>query len=215
MINLSSESAVKRMYIPKHFEINDEQIVFDIIEDYSFATLFSLHVGKPYATHLPLLLNREERSLYRHFARTNGQWKDIQNQEVLVIFQGPHCYISPSWYETSTAVPTWNYVVAHIYGQVEFLDNEEEVFDSLHKQVKKYEKPNSSYQLNNVDSRYVEGLSKGIVCFKIKITRMEGKAKLSQNHPVERQSLVIDQLVKIPGDNNKKIAKLMKSNLQN
>jgi transcriptional regulator len=79
--------------------------------------------------------------------------------------------------------------------------------------VKKYENPNSSYQLDDVDSSYVEGLSKGIVGFKINITRMEGKAKLSQNHPVERQELVIQQLEKASVENNKKIADLMKANL--
>jgi transcriptional regulator len=202
------------MYIPKHFNINDENAIFNLLEENSFATLISQHNGEPYASHLPFVLNKDERALYGHFARANGQWKDIQNQQVLVIFQGPHCYISPSWYETKVAVPTWNYVAAHIYGEMEILDNKEEVFDSLKQMVNKYEIPNSSYQLNDVDSSYVEDLSKGIVGFKINITRIEGKAKLSQNHPVERQKLVIQQLEKTTLENNRKIADLMKANTE-
>jgi transcriptional regulator len=203
------------MYIPKYFKINDENVIFNLIEENSFATLISQHNGEPYASHLPFVLNKDERALYGHFARANGQWKDIEKQQVLVIFQGPHCYISPSWYETKDAVPTWNYVAAHVYGEMEILENEAEVFDSLQQMVKKYENPNSSYQLDDVDSSYVEGLSKGIVGFKINITRMEGKAKLSQNHSVERQELVIQQLEKASVENNKKIADLMKTNLGN
>jgi transcriptional regulator len=202
------------MYIPKHFKINDENVIFDLIEKNSFATLFSQHNGEPYATHLPFILNKDERALYGHFARANGQWKDIQNQQVLVIFQGPHCYISPSWYETKMAVPTWNYVAAHIYGEMEIVENNEEVLDALRQMVEKYETPDSSYQLDEVDSSYVEGLSKGIVGFKIKINRIEGKAKLSQNHPKERQELVIKQLENTPLENNRKMANLMKANLE-
>jgi transcriptional regulator len=202
------------MYIPKHFKINDENVIFDLIEKNSFATLFSQHNGEPYATHLPFILNKDERALYGHFALANGQWKDIQNQQVLVIFQGPHCYISPSWYETKMAVPTWNYVAAHIYGEMEIVENNEEVLDALRQMVEKYETPDSSYQLDEVDSSYVEGLSKGIVGFKIKINRIEGKAKLSQNHPKERQELVIKQLENTPLENNRKMANLMKANLE-
>jgi transcriptional regulator len=131
-----------------------------------------------------------------------------------VIFQGPHCYISPSWYETKEAVPTWNYVAAHIYGEMEIIDDKDEIFASLKQMVKKYEIPNSSYQLDDVDASYVEGLRKGIVAFKINITSMEGKAKLSQNHQKERQELVIKQLENAPIENHLKFAELMKENLK-
>jgi transcriptional regulator len=202
------------MYIPKYFNISDENMIFNLIEENSFATLISQHNGEPYASHLPLVLNKIERAMYGHFARANGQWKDIPKQKVLVIFQGPHSYISPSWYETKNAVPTWNYVAAHIYGEMEILDSEAEVFESLCQMVKKYEKPTSSYRLEEVETSYVEGLSKGIVGFKINITRMEGKAKLSQNHSIERQELVIQQLERASGENNKNIANLMKANIK-
>jgi transcriptional regulator len=201
------------MYIPKHFKIDNDEEIYEFIEKNSFATLFSKHDGDPYATHLPLLLNREKGFLYGHFARQNGQWKDIENQNVLVIFQGPHCYISPSWYETEQAVPTWNYIAIHVYGELEIVKEEKEVFESLVDMVNKYEEPDSSYQLENVDENYIKGMSKGIVGFKIKMNKIEGKAKLSQNHPVARQELIIKQLENSVDQNNVHIAELMKKNL--
>jgi transcriptional regulator len=203
------------MYIPKHFTIDNEEVIYEFIEKNSFATLFSQHNGEPYATHLPLLLNREEGFLYGHFARQNQQWKDIDDQKVLVIFQGPHCYISPSWYETNQAVPTWNYVAIHVYGKLEIVEEENEVFDSLADMVNKYEKPDSSYHLENVDESFIKGMSKGIVGFKIQINKIEGKAKLSQNHPTERQELIIKQLENSKDQNNIHIAQLMKAQLKN
>ena len=202
------------MYIPKHFKIEDEEMIYDLIEKYSFATLFSQHKGEPYATHLPLTLNRDESALYGHFARANEQWNDIEYQQVLVIFQGPHCYISPSWYETTKAVPTWNYVSIHVYGKMEILEDGKVMFDSLNNLVNKYESPDSPYNLQGIEPGFIEGMSKGIVAFKINISKIEAKAKLSQNHPLERQELIIKQLENSSNQDNKQIASFMKKNLQ-
>ncbi|RST73060.1 FMN-binding negative transcriptional regulator [Siminovitchia acidinfaciens] len=203
------------MYVPKHFQIDDEEMMFDFIEKFSFATLFSQHNGEPYATHLPLTLNKDERALYGHFARPNPQWKDIQIQTVLSVFHGPHCYISPSWYETNKAVPTWNYVTVHVYGKVELIKDEHELMGSLNDMVLKYEAPGSSYRLRDVDAKFLSGMNKGVQGFKIKINRMEGKAKVSQNHSLQRQELIIKQLEQIPSSNEQQIASLMKANLVN
>ncbi|WP_062239537.1 FMN-binding negative transcriptional regulator [Fictibacillus sp. FJAT-27399] len=202
------------MYIPKPFEINDEEMMFDVIEQYSFATVISQHEGVPFATHLPLVLDREERMLYGHFARPNHQWKDIEQQKVLVIFQGPHCYVSPSWYETREAVPTWNYVTVHVYGEIQFIQDEQEMAETLFSMVKQYEDPESSYDINDLDPHYISGMQKGIVGFKLAVTSMEGKAKLSQNHPLKRQQMVMEKLSKQPGENERRIAELMKENLK-
>ncbi|MFB5252794.1 FMN-binding negative transcriptional regulator [Bacillus mycoides] len=198
------------MYIPKHFTIQDEETKYEMIEQNSFATLFSQHNGAPYATHLPLLLNKETLTLYGHFARPNEQWKDSGNQQVLAVFQGPHSYISPSWYETNKAVPTWNYVAVHVYGELEIVEDEQELIDSLQDLVHKYENPKSTYSLNDVDPNYMEGLSRGIVGFRIKINKIEGKAKLSQNHSVERRKLVVEELEKVESEGSRGIAGLMK-----
>ncbi|PEX10804.1 transcriptional regulator [Bacillus cereus] len=198
------------MYIPKYFAIQDEEMKYEIMEQNSFATLFSQHNGEPYATHLPLLLNRETLTLHGHFARPNEQWKDIGTQQVLAIFQGPHSYISPSWYETNNAVPTWNSVAVHVYGELEIVEDEKTLVDSLQDLVSKYEDPESTYSLNDVDPNYMGGLSKGIVGFKIKINKIEGKAKLSQNHSVKRQNLVVEKLEKVGSEESKRIAELMR-----
>ncbi len=202
------------MYIPKHFQITDETISYNMMKEHSFATLISGHNGLPFATHLPLILNKENTHLYGHLARANPQWKDINNQTALAIFHGPHCYISPSWYETNKAVPTWNYLTVHVYGEVQLLEDEQELIDSLHEMVLKYEAPDSLYKLKDVDVEFLAGMNKGIQGFKIKINKIEGKAKLSQNHSLERQELVINQLEKIQNTDEQQISLLMKANLK-
>ncbi|GAE34060.1 FMN-binding negative transcriptional regulator [Halalkalibacter akibai] len=202
------------MYIPKQFKNTDEAMHYEIMKEHSFAILFSGHNKAPFATHLPLILNKENTYLYGHFARPNPQWKDIENQTVLAVFHGPHCYISPSWYETNQAVPTWNYVTVHVYGEVELLKDEIELKESLHEMVLKYEDPDSSYRLQDVDAGFLSGMKKGIQGFKIKINKIEGKAKLSQNHSLQRQELVINQLEQFSNTDEQQISSLMKANLK-
>lgn len=203
------------MYIPSYFKIEDEELIYDIIQDYGFATVFSHHKGEPFATHIPLMMDQNREYLYGHFARPNPQWKDIHDQSVLAIFHGPHCYISSSWYESNRSVPTWNYLAVHVYGNFEFIENEE-LKKSLNDLVEKYEVPNSTYQLDEVDEvdeMFLEGMTKGIVGFKIKIEKIEGKAKLSQNHSLERKKLVIQELEKFKREDEQKIASYMKDYL--
>lgn len=202
------------MYIPTHFKIKDDTLAFAIMKEHSFATLFSQYNEIPFATHLPLILNKDNSYLYGHFARPNPQWKDIKNQTVLAIFHGPHCYISPSWYETNQAVPTWNYVTVHVYGEVELIVDEQELMNSLHDMVMKYEAPDSSYNLQDVDAEFLAGMNKGVQGFKIKINKIEGKAKLSQNHPLQRQELIVKQLEQISNTDEQQISLLMKASLK-
>ncbi|WP_100489680.1 FMN-binding negative transcriptional regulator [Sporolactobacillus pectinivorans] len=201
------------MYIPEHFKMTTDEDMFKMIEQNSFATLFSQHHGAPYATHLPVTLNRKKRLLCGHFARSNPQWEDIGQQEILAVFQGPHRYISPSWYETNTAVPTWNYVAVHIYGQVELITDPKELMNTLNAMVQKYEKPGYTYKLTDVNPAFVNKLFNGIVGFKIKINRMEGKQKLSQNNPEERQKRIIEHLKAIKQANENEMAQMMENNL--
>ncbi|NQX63403.1 FMN-binding negative transcriptional regulator [Paenibacillus qinlingensis] len=200
------------MYTPSHFKIEDLSKMYDLIEAHSFATIVSHHQWRPFATHIPLLLRSEEHCLYGHFARSNSQWMDIEGQEILVIFQGPHCYISPSWYGTPAAVPTWNYTAVHVYGKVELIHDDDEVLCVLQQLTSKYERTDSSYDLPSVDPHFIAGLSKGIQTFKLPISSIEGKAKLSQNQPIERQERIIRELER-KGDLEQQIAVLMKGNL--
>lgn len=201
------------MYIPSHFKIKEDAFMHSMIKKYGFATLFSQHKGVPFATHIPLMFDKNRAYLNGHFARPNPQWTDIDGQTVLAVFHGPHCYISPSWYESNRAVPTWNYIAVHVYGKAELIEGEE-LKESLSDLVKKYEAPDSRYKLEDVDAAYLEGLNRGIVGFKIKIEEMEGKAKLSQNHSLERRTLVIHELEQIESENERKIAAYMNELLQ-
>ncbi|WP_096155791.1 MULTISPECIES: FMN-binding negative transcriptional regulator [Bacillus] len=198
------------MYTPKYYRLENEDNVFQVIEENSFATVVSYKDGVPTATHIPLLVHREENYLSGHFARANKQWRELDGQEVLAIFHGPHSYISPSWYETTDAVPTWNYVAVHVYGKVEIVEDAEEVKALLSKMVDKYEGVDSSYKLENVSASYLDGLYNGLVCFKLPISRVEATAKLSQNHSVERQGRVVNELQKVGTDQAKDVAKWMK-----
>lgn len=199
------------MYIPALFKIDDLSQMIAFMKVHSFATVVSSHEGRPFASHLPLLVDEEAHCLYGHFARPNPQWTDVEQQEVLVIFQGPHCYISPSWYGTPAAVPTWNYSAVHVYGKVELMHDNDEVFRILHQLTSKYEAPDSSYNLNSVDPTFLSGMSKGIQGFKLQITSIEGKAKLSQNQPLERQERIIKALEQ-QGHSEQQVAALMRQN---
>ncbi|MFJ6209771.1 FMN-binding negative transcriptional regulator [Lysinibacillus sp. NPDC092081] len=200
------------MYIPAAFKMKDISEMIEVIQENSFATLFSTHEGMPFATHLPLLLNDTKDCLIGHFAKGNPQWKDIENQQVLAIFHGPHCYISPSWYETNHAVPTWNYVAVHVYGEIELIEHDDELMTSFNNMIKKYEHHTSTYSLTQVDEQLVSNLNIGVQGFRLKILSMEGKKKLSQNHSNERQQLVIQKLEEIEHTNEQQIARLMKQN---
>jgi transcriptional regulator len=198
------------MYVPSAFEVNDKKSIYDFIEENSFAILFSGKDGVPFATHLPLILDRENGYLYGHMARANPHWQAMEN-EVLVVFSGAHTYISPSWYEINQSVPTWNYVAAHVYGKYEIIEDDGELKKILDDAVGIYESsmPNP-WNMTTADSNFISNLAKGIVGFKIVITKMEGKWKLSQNHSKERQERVIKALENQGDENSKKIAQLMK-----
>ncbi|MED0773328.1 FMN-binding negative transcriptional regulator [Bacillus siamensis] len=200
------------MYIPAPFQLSEAEAC-NVIKEYGFAALFSTAGGMPYATHLPLTMSKDNECLYGHFALPNPQWKEIEGQSVLAVFQGPHCYISPKWYETNRAVPTWNYVAVHVYGEAELLD-EEETVHSMGDLVLKYESPDSPYKLEDVDAKFLSGMNKGVKGFKIKISKIEGQAKLSQNHSAQRQEMVVQQLKQIPHTNEQLISGLMEENIK-
>ncbi|TGK98867.1 FMN-binding negative transcriptional regulator [Leptospira levettii] len=199
------------MYIPEHFRMESSSILH-FVKDNPFGILVSNVDGKMEATHLPLLVSSDQKFLIGHFAKPNPQ-KNSLNQEVLCIFPGPHSYISPSWYETNRSVPTWNFTAVHIKGILTYMEDPKEIQNSLKTLVQTFESHDSSYKLSEVDKDYLIGLEKGIVPFRIQITELDGKEKLSQNHTRERRLRVIENLERMPGENEKAIAKLMKQSL--
>lgn len=183
------------MYLPRHFEIGDVAWCHDVIRRESFATLVTVgESGAPFATHLPVLLDERrgpKGTLLAHVARPNPQWRHFDGREVLVVFQGPHAYVSPSWYGVHPSVPTWNYVAVHAYGIPSRLEDGARVRAFLARLTDTYEAGRPArWRIEDVADDYLEGMMRGIVAFEIPIERLEGKAKLSQNRGADDRERV-------------------------
>lgn len=178
------------MYTPSHFQIDDLGTLHAFIQRHSFATLVSQEGGVPQATHLPFLLNPTQNTLISHMARANPQWRHFTTSEVLVIFTGPHAYISPAWYATQPAVPTWNYTAVHAYGIPRIVTQHDRFAQMLHELVEFYESGRPNRWNGELPPEFRDGLMKGIVGLEIQITRLEGKFKLSQNRPQDAPGVI-------------------------
>jgi transcriptional regulator len=204
------------MYLPKAFAVEEQQALFAWMEAHNFATLVTVEDGVPFATHLPLMLDRTrgaQGTLVAHLARANPQWKHFANgQAVLVIFQGPHAYVSPSWYTGDFAVPTWNYIAVHAYGTPCIVDDEATLRQMLTELVANHESPRPEPWGFDWTERHLN-LLKGIVAFTIEITRLEGKAKMSQNRSVADQLGVIHNLEQAADPVERQVAVHMAANL--
>ncbi len=200
------------MYIPASHAETDSDRLHEFMRRNSFATLVSQNGAGMIASHLPLLLEIDAGAkgvLFGHMARANPQWRDIQG-EVLVIFHGPHVYVSPTWYESAGTVPTWNYVAVHAYGTLHVVEDRDAVLDILRRSVQYFESPRPNPWTFDEGASHVDHLIKSIVGFRIEIHRLEGKWKLSQNHPEERRRRVIEALQEQSDDHSRQIAEMMK-----
>lgn len=203
------------MYIPSSNLLTDKTEIVEFMKRFSFATIITAKDGLPIATHLPFLvtIKDDEVILTSHFAKANGQWKDIVNNKILVIFSEPHAYISPKHYDQELNVPTWNYISVHAYGQGTLITETDKVIEILERTIDNYE---ISYkqQWYNLPGDYKIGLIKGIVAFDIIVTDLQGKKKLSQNKAENEQHKIINALSKSDDTNEKLIADYMKTNTQ-
>jgi transcriptional regulator len=181
------------VYIPAHYNEPDLATLHAFIEANSFAVLFSC-AGEPFASHLPLLLERTPAPhgrLLGHVARANPQWRTADGQRVLAVFAGPHAYVSPSWYGEPDVVPTWNYVAVHATGRFRAVDEPGAARALVERMVDFYERGREEpWQFSGTPS-YFQRMLRGIVAFEIDVERVEGKWKLSQNHPPARRATVI------------------------
>ncbi len=185
------------------------------MQRHSFALLTSQGVGGLVATHLPLLLdpNAGTQGVLRgHMARANPQWRTVDG-EVMAVFAGPHAYVSPTWYEEPDTVPTWNYVAVHAYGTFQILDDRDALLSILRESVYTYESDKPQPWQFDESAPGIENMLKAIVGFRIEITRLEGKWKLSQNHTEERQRRVVRALAARPDEDSQAIAALMEERL--
>lgn len=184
------------MYTPAHFQQNDLATLVDFMRRYPFATLVSQVEGRPFATHIPFVVEWEEGgkvTLLGHVAKNNPQGQSLAEQTVLVIFQEPHAYISPSLYEKELNVPTWNYVAVHAYGVPELITEEATALELLEKQIQAFEKE-YFIQWSNLPEGYKSGMVKGITAFRMEVTQLEGKEKLSQNKKTAEQERIAAHL---------------------
>ncbi|HMQ79678.1 MAG TPA: FMN-binding negative transcriptional regulator [Ignavibacteria bacterium] len=201
-----------QMYTPKHFEEKDRAKLVEFMKEYNFAAIVNSQKKRYWATHLPFLVEESggEIILKAHMAKANPQRANFKpDEDVLVIFQEPHAYISPKLYEDPVSVPTWNYIAVHAYGVPEILPGIEEKIVLLEESFKAFE---SSYkqQWDVLPADYKSELLDGIAVFKIKITSIEGKFKLSQNRTESDRKRIIADLLQKEDRSQRNIADFMK-----
>ena len=175
------------MYSPKFNQVTDRAILIEAMQAYSFAILFGPQStpdapASLVATHLPLVVKDEgEHGLIEgHFAKANRHWQALAGHETLVIFSGPHSYVSPTLYVEELSVPTWNYVAVHAYGTLELIEDEG-AKDALLKGLIAVHEPAFAERWQAMPEGFRRTMLAGIVGFRIPIARIEGKFKISQN----------------------------------
>ena len=204
------------MYTPAHFTTTDLAWLDWLAEHHSFGTLISQVDGAPFATHLPVLYRREndQAVLTGHWARPNAQWRDIEGQRVLFMFQGPHAYVSPRWYvDAPKQVPTWNYVAAHVYGKIRLVHEGEALERIVVSLADRFESgAETPWRLADADPANRARL-KGIVGFELRTESVQIKLKLNQNHPAANVQGVIAGLRATASAEAAAVADLMQKEL--
>jgi transcriptional regulator len=192
------------MYVPDHFKENDVQVLQQYIRDYGFGVLVVADEEGIEANHLPFHLqaNSDSGILQCHVARNNPVWQRIEKgAQVLVIFQGPDAYISPSWYpskaETGRVVPTWNYLAVHAEGVVRIFQEPADLRAHLQNLTNLHEAERKPvWSVDDAPRDFTDNLMRGIVGIEIKIEKLTGKLKASQNQPERNRAGVKSGLVR-------------------
>lgn len=202
------------MYTPTFNQVADRAILLEAMRAYSFAILFGPALNRnempiPVATHLPLLVKDagEHGALMGHFARANSHWSALAGRETLVVFPGPHSYVSPSLYTEPLSVPTWNYIAIHAYGTLELIEEDEGKNRLVEELIQAHDRAYLDRWRAMPDS-FRRTMLKGIMGFRIPIARIEGKFKISQNRaPQERRNVQTAQAA--GGDDERELARWM------
>jgi len=204
------------MYLPRAFAETDLQALDWLARRDRFITLVTVHDGEPTVSHLPVLYRREgdRVELIGHWARPNPQARHVG--PALAILHGPHAYVSPSWYpdkEEEARVPTWNYAVAHLRGQLGTFNDEvslAEVVDGLSREHEASVGQDWRFEFERDDHR---SQLRGIIGFRFVADQITLKFKLSQNHPIANRESVITQLDASPRESGREIAALMRGRM--
>lgn len=179
------------MFVPEPFAEPDLAACHGLIRDHAFGMLIGVVDGAPFATHLPFMLDGERGengTLIAHMARGNPHWRAFAGGgQALAVFQGPHAYVSPSWYETmDKVVPTWNYATVHAYGTPAIVADAAAVRAILARLVTEAEAGFAApWRIESQPEDFLAAMAQGIVAFEIPIARLEGKWKMSQNRSPE------------------------------
>lgn len=203
------------MYIPKINIMQDRERIVAFMQRFSFATIITARDNAPLATHLPFLVKEEHGQLflYSHFAKQNDQWKDISTHKILVVFNEPHAYISPALYEKEQNVPTWNYLAVHAYGYGELITEPAAVKELMEATIDNYETAFRA-QWERLPEKYINGLMAGVTGFRIKVTELQAKEKLSQNKTIHEQRNIIASLSSSADSAAQITAEYMQQNLE-
>jgi transcriptional regulator len=184
------------MYSPKFNRVSDRAIILEAMRTYSFAIVFGPagggdNEGAAVATHLPLLVKDEGEhgTLLGHFARANPHWAELAGRETLVVFPGPHSYVSPRLYTEALSVPTWNYITIHAYGTLSLIENDESKNHLVEELIVAHD-ADYLQRWRAMPDGYHRTMLAGIMGFRIPIARIEGKFKLSQNRAPQERSNV-------------------------
>jgi len=201
------------MYNPSSFRMTDPDAIRQFVTEHSFGLLVSQSDGGEWlATHIPWIWRDEAGAtwLLGHVARANPHWRYLEGASVLVVFMGPHCYISPSWYQAGLEVPTWDYTAVHVTGIARIL-TDEELAQQVHDLVAFHE-PNAPLltQLNHPD---IVAQRQAIVGVAVRVQSIEGKQKLNQNRAAEQRARVVKVLEASPREAERDIAHLIAATL--
>ena len=204
------------MYVPEHFSVKDSETLYDWIERWSFGTLITSYRGRLEANQIPFLLDRERNALLGHVARANKHWQAmIHAEDLLVTFNGPHAYISPAWYSTPEGVPTWNFLSVQVRGRAELIKTEQETVDMLRRLTNTNEALyGPGWSVDDMDQERLKQMTQAIVGFRIQISGLEGKAKISQNRSKMDRVGVIQELSASQDTQMQELSRLMMQDLK-
>ncbi|MCC7406268.1 MAG: FMN-binding negative transcriptional regulator [Bdellovibrionales bacterium] len=208
------------MYLPSHFSTTDLSHTLALMQKYPFATLISFDkAGAPIINHFPLLTELVEGkiTIVGHMAKRNPQWRNFASHpRAVVVFSGPHTYITPSWYVSGRDVPTWNYAVAHVEGTVRLVEDFAALTALLQRLTQQFEHGSSSpwqFELPE-DLQQPEALTSAIVGFEIQVDKIETKFKLSQNRSVDDRRGILAGLATRTDDLSKQVLAMMNQELE-
>ena len=189
------------MYMPRHFEETRPEVLHELVRSHPLGLLITQDADAGLSANpVPFLLEHDEagRAVLRaHVARANPVWQAARRDvESLVVFQGPQAYVSPGWYATKAehgkVVPTWNYVAVHAYGSAEFFEDADRLLDVVTRLTALYEGPREkAWQVSDAPADFIKAQLRGIVGFRMPITRIDAKKKMSQNRKLEDRAGVI------------------------